>query len=128
MAVHKKEIEVLTDLSDLFGRALVSFCFFFKRLTSWFRNYTIDASLQSLLLQEEAVLVPDEVRYLGVKLVALHAALKQAIDVLVVRVRRERQSSAIVHVLLEFRGLVEAELVNRHFLLFALDVVIFFVL
>lgn len=97
-------------------------------LSSWARNYTVDAALEGFFLQEKAVFVPDKVRYLGVELVTLHTPLKQTVDVLVVRVSSEGESSAVVHVLLEFWRLVETELVHSDFLLLALDVVIFFVL
>jgi len=60
--------------------------------------------------------------------VALHAALEQRRDVAVVGVGREGKSAAVVHEFLELGGLVEAELVDGHLLLLALDVIIFLVL
>lgn len=123
-AINK--IEVLTDRSNLLDRPLV--CFIFTVLTRWSRNNAVDAALKCFLLQEKAVLVPNKVRYFGVKLVSLHAALEQTVDVLVVGVGRECKAAAVIHVLLEFRWLVEAEFVDRDLLLLALDVVIFFVL
>ena len=70
----------------------------------------------------------NKVRDLWVKLVALHAPLKQVVDVLVVGVSRECKPAAVVHVLLEFGRLIETELVDSDLLLLALDVVIFLVL
>ena len=58
---------------------------------------------------------------------ALHAALEQREDVAIVRVGREGQSTAVVHEFLELGRLVQAELINGDLLLFALDVIIFFV-
>ena len=58
---------------------------------------------------------------------AFHAALEETEDVAVVGVGRERQTSAVVHELLELGGLVEAEFVDGDLLLLALDVIIFFV-
>ena len=59
---------------------------------------------------------------------ALHAALEQRKNVTVVGVSRKWQPAAVVHELLILGGLVEAELVYGNLLLFALDVIIFFVL
>ena len=47
-------------------------------------------SLDGLLLESEAVLVPDEVRRARIELVSLHAALEQANNVAVVGVLSER--------------------------------------
>ena len=84
--------------------------------------------LDCLLLQHQPVLVPDEIRLLGVESVALHAALEQVDDVRVVGVLSERQAAAVVHELLELVGLVSAELVDGDLLLLLLNVRIFFLL
>lgn len=99
-----------------------------RALTRGLGNDPVDAALKGFLLEEETVLVPDEVGHLGVELVALHAALKKVQDVFVIRVGREREAAAVVHVLLELGRLVQTELVDRDLLLLALDVIIFFVL
>lgn len=78
-------------------------------------------------LEEKAVLVPDEVRRAKLEVVALHAALEQAEDVAIVGVCGEGQTTAIVHELLELGRLVQAQFVDGHLLLFALDVIIFLV-
>ena len=59
---------------------------------------------------------------------SLHATLEQVDDVLVVRIGREGESSAVVHEFFEFGRLVQAELIHCHFSLLALDVIIFLVL
>ena len=79
-------------------------------------------------LQEKAILIPDEVWRAQLKVVALHAALEEREDVAVVGVGCERQPTAVVHELLELGRLVQAELIDGHLLLLALDVIIFFVL
>lgn len=84
--------------------------------------------LQRFLLQHKAVLVPNEVGGLGIELVAVHAGLEQLEDVPVVGVRGERERTAVLHVLLELSGLVQAQFVDRHLLLLALDVVVLLVL
>jgi len=121
---------LLTGPSDL--SALVGLIRFFIAivwiLSNGFRNDAVNASFERLFLQEKAVLVPNEVRDLRVELVAFHAAFEQAVDVLVVGICRECKASAVVHVLFEFRRLVEAEFVDSDLLLLSFDVVIFFVL
>ena len=59
---------------------------------------------------------------------ALHAALKQGEDVAIVGVGCEGQPAAVVHKLLELGRLVDTELIDCNLLLFALDVIIFFIL
>jgi len=77
--------------------------------------------LDSLFLEHESILVPDEVGRLRVESVLLHAALEQANDVAVVWVLGETQASAVVHELSEFLGLVLAELIDCGLLLLLLD-------
>ena len=84
--------------------------------------------LESLLLEEETVFVPDEVGRLHVVVVALHAAFEETQDEAVVGVSSEAQPAAVLHEFLELAGLVHAEFVDSDFLLFALDVIIFFIL
>lgn len=83
--------------------------------------------LQGLLLEEEAVLVPDEIRCLNVEVVTLHATLEQIEDVAVVGVGSETKTAAVLHEFFEFSWLVHAELIYGHFLLFSPDVIIFLV-
>jgi len=56
----------------------------------------------------------------------LHAAFKQADYVAVVRILREAKTATVVHKLLEFLGLVAAEILNRRLLLLLLDVGVLF--
>lgn len=84
--------------------------------------------LKGLLLEDEAVLVPNEVRGLHVEGVALHAAFEKGEDVAVVGVRGEGQGAAVLHKLLELGGLVQAELVYGDLFLLALNVVVLLVL
>ena len=88
----------------------------------------VDAALEGFLLEEQAVLVPNEVGNFGVKFVTLHASFEQIDNVLVVRVGCEGEASAIVHELLELGRLVQTELIDGNLLLLALDVIIFFIL
>ena len=84
--------------------------------------------LERFLLQEKAVFVPDEIGRLGVEVVAFHAALEKAEDVFEIRIACERETAAVVHVLFEFKRLVQTELVDGYLLLLALDIIILFVL
>jgi len=84
--------------------------------------------LQRNLLELQAVLVPNEVRGFRVELVTFHASFEQREDVSVVRVSRETQRTAILHVLFKFDGLVHAELVKSNLLFLLLNVVVLFVL
>ena len=84
--------------------------------------------LEGLLLKDKAVLVPDEVGYLGVPAVLLHAAFKQAEDELVVGVLSELEFAAIVHELTELLGVALAQLVDSDLQLLLLDVVVLLVL
>lgn len=59
---------------------------------------------------------------------SFHAALKLREDEAVVRIRSEAELATVEHKLFKFGGLVQAELVNRNFHLFALDVVVLLVL
>ena len=83
--------------------------------------------LEGLPLEEESVLIPNEVRRSQIEVVALHAALEQAQDVPVVWVGLKRKPAAVIHELLELRGLVQAKILDGDFLLLSLDVVVFFV-
>jgi len=84
--------------------------------------------LQGLLLENQTVLVPGKIWGLQVETVTLHARVEQVEDVPVVGVVREAQLSAVAHELLELLGLVLAEFLNGHLLLFSLNVVVLFVL
>ena len=101
------------------------YCFWV--LLRWLVDDAHHGLLERLPFEEEAVLVPDEVGRAQLEVVALHAALEQRQDVAIVGVGREGQAAAVVHELLEFGRLVQAEFVDGHLLLLALDVIIFFV-
>ena len=83
---------------------------------------------ERLPLQEQTVFVPDEVDSAKIESMSLHTALEQRQYIAIVRFRRERESSTVAHELFELGGLVQAELVDSHLFLFALDVVILLVL
>lgn len=108
--------------------SLVFLSITWRLLLSWLLNCPHNVLFQSLLLQNQTVLVPNEVWRLGVEVVALHAAIKQVQDVSVVWVVREFKTSAVLHELFELNWLVQAQLVDGHLLLFSLDVVVFLVL
>lgn len=91
-------------------------------------DYAHHVLLERFFLQEKAVFVPDEIGRLRVEVVALHAAFEKTEDVFEVRIAREREPAAVVHVLFEFKRLVQAELVDGYLLLLALDIIILFVL
>ena len=84
--------------------------------------------LEGLLLENKAVLVPDEVGHLGIPAVLLHAALEEAEHVLVVGVLGELELAAVVHELAELLGVALAQLVHSDLQLLLLDVVVLFVL
>ena len=84
--------------------------------------------LQSLSLQLQTVLVPDEIGNAGVEVVTLTALLEQVDDVVVVRLSCEAKSATVRHEFLVLRRVVEAKVIEGDFLLLALDCVIFFVL
>ena len=97
-------------------------------LRCWFLERTHHVLFEGLLLEYEAVLVPNEVWSLGVEVVAVHAIIEQVQDVTVVGVICELQGSAVLHELFELNGLVQAQLVDGDLLLLSFNVVIFFVL
>ena len=78
--------------------------------------------LDGLLLENQPVLVPDEIRGLCVNFVLLHAALKQVNDETVVWILGEAQISAVIHELLKLLRLVFAEFFNRNLLFLLLDI------
>ena len=100
----------------------------FRRRSCRLVNDAHHGLLECLSFEEEAVLVPDKVWRAQLEIVSLHAALEERKNVAVVRVCREAESAAIVHELLELGWLIQAEFVDGHLLLLALDVIIFFVL
>ena len=81
--------------------------------------------LDSLFLQNKSVLVPNKIGVLRIEPILLHAALKEANDVAIVRVLCEAQASAVVHEFSEFFWLILAKIVNGSLLLFLLDGCIF---
>ena len=100
------------------------------RLAGLVRGLVDDAHhrlLECLPLEEKAVLVPDEVGCAQLEVVALHATLEEREDIAVIGICCKGETSAVVHVLFEFRGLVHAQLINSDLLLLALDVIIFLV-
>ena len=115
---------------DSLGRLLLALVFLFLSFlfAGRFGDHLHHALLEAFLLEEQAVLVPDEVRVLDVEVVTLHAPFEKLDDVLVVGVLGEGEAAAVVHELFEFGRLVQAQLVDGHLLLLALDVIIFLVL
>lgn len=93
-----------------------------------FVNDLHEVLLKSLLLHDESVLIPYEVRHLGVPLVLAHAPFEQADDVVVVRLFGELQFAAVVHEVLEFVRVPFAQLFYGGFELLLLDVVVLLVL
>jgi hypothetical protein len=75
-----------------------------------------------LLLKCESILVPDEIRLLGVESVTLHAAFEEADNVRIVRILSKAQSSAVVHEFTEFFRLVLAQFLYGHLFLLFLDI------
>ena len=59
---------------------------------------------------------------------AFHAPLKKRKNVAIIGVSSKGKSTAVVHKLLELRRLVKTKLIDGHFLLLALDVIIFLIL
>ena len=79
-------------------------------------------SLYGLFFQDQSILVPNEIWVFGVEAVSLHASLKQANDVAIVRVLSEGQASAVMHEFLEFFWLILAKLLDFGLLFLLLDV------
>ena len=84
--------------------------------------------LECFLLEDQAVLVPDEIRNLGVPAVLLHAALEQPQYVLVIRIFGELKLAAVVHELTELLWVALTELIHSNFELLLFDIVVLFVL
>lgn len=84
--------------------------------------------LESLFLEHQSVLIPNEVWNLGIPAVLLHAPFEQTEDEVVVRFFCELQLSAVVHEFLELVRMSLAQLVNSDLQLLLLDVVVLFVL
>ena len=84
--------------------------------------------LEVLPLHLQPVLVPDEVWLSDVKSISLTAPFKQVVEVFVVWISNERETSAVHHVVLKLYWLVHAQFINCNFLLLSLDVVIFLLL
>ena len=59
--------------------------------------------------------------------VALHATFEKRENVAIIGVGSEGKSTAVVHKFLELRRMIQAKLIDSHFLLLALNVIIFFV-
>jgi hypothetical protein len=84
--------------------------------------------LESLLFEHKTVLVPDEVGNLRVPTILLHATLKETKDVLIVGILGELEFAAVVHELAEFFRVALAQLIDGHFELLLLNVVVLLVL
>jgi hypothetical protein len=84
--------------------------------------------LECLLLKDEAVLVPDEIRHLGVPAVLFHASLEQPKHKFVIWIFSKLQLAAIVHELTELLWVALAQLVYCDLELLLLNVVVLFVL
>lgn len=82
---------------------------------------------QCFLFQHQSVLVPNKVRRFQVEAIALHARVEKVQNVPIVWVICEAELAAVAHELFEFLGLVLTKLLDRHFLLLALDVVVLLV-
>ena len=98
------------------------------QLLDWLADDLHEVLLESLLLKDEAILVPDEVGHLGVPTVLLHAAFEQPEHVLVIGVLGELELSAVVHELAELFGVALAQLVHGDLELLLLDIVVLFIL
>lgn len=98
------------------------------QLLDWLADHLHQVLLEGLLLEDKAVLVPDEVRHFRVPSVLLHASFKQPEHVLVIGVLCELELAAIVHELAELLWMALAQLVHSDFQLLLLDIVVLFVL
>ena len=92
------------------------------------RNNGKHAIFERLLVLAQPVLLPGEVKYLGVKIVALHALVKEADTELVVRVLLELQRATVLHIFFKLDRVAAAELVEGRLQLLFLDVLILLVL
>jgi hypothetical protein len=109
--------------------ALVLFFFVLWLLrVRWLLQRTHHVLLKGLLLEHQAILVPNKVWRLQVEAVSLHATLELAENESVVGVSSEAQRPAVQHEFLKLYGLVKAKLLDSDLLLLALNVIVFFVL
>ena len=83
---------------------------------------------QSFLVLAEAVLLPSVIEYARVKVVSLHALLKEANTGTVVGLLLESQRTAVLHELFELAWVAIAEIVQRGFNFLFLNVIVLFVL
>ncbi len=97
-------------------------------LLDWLGDNFHQVLLQLLLLEHEPVLVPNEVRHLGVPTILLHATLKESQNILIVWILSELELSAIVHEILEFLWVAFAEFIDSDLKLLLFDVVVLLVL
>lgn len=119
---------VLVKLLGGFGLSLLFPGLLVLQLLDRLADDLHEVLLECLFLEHQAVLVPDEVRHLGVPAVLLHAALEQPQDILVIGVLGELQFAAVVHEFAELLGVALAQLVHGDFELLLLDVVVLLVL
>ena len=105
---------------------LISFiCFVFVLFGRFLVNNIHHLPLDRFFLENKSILVPDEIRVLCIKPILLHATLKEANDVAVIRVLCEAQTSAIMHELSEFFWLIFAKVIDSCLLLFLLNGCVF---
>ena len=84
--------------------------------------------LHVFLLKNKSILIPNEIRCLGVNVVLLHAAFEQIDDEGVVWILGKGQIAAVVHELSELFWAVLAKVFDSDFLLLFLNVSILFFL
>ena len=84
--------------------------------------------LERLLVLAQTVLLPSVVEHRAIKVVPLHAVLKEGETGAVVWLLLELERAAVLHVLAELGGMTTAQLFKRSLNLLFLDVVVLLVL
>lgn len=117
---------VLVKLADFF-LLFITYFFIFKPLDGLADDFH-KVLLQSLLLQNQSVLVPYEIGHLRIPSILLHTALKEPQNIFVVRVLSELELATVVHELAEFLGVTLAQLIDGNLELLLLDIVVLLIL
>lgn len=119
---------VLVKLLGSFGLSLLFASLLVLQLLDRLADDLHQVLLEGFFFEHKAVLVPDEIRHLGVPPVLFHASFEQPQNVLVVGVFSELQLAAVVHEFAELLGMALAQLVHSDFELLLLDVVVLLIL
>ena len=120
-------LQLLLDLQGFLVQQLTYLLIFLFLLGLLLDNIHY-AALECFFVSEQSVLLPGEIRALGIKAMSCYASVENPIDNSIVRVLFELQRSAVLHEFLELRGLSFAQFVQTGLQLLLLDIAIFLIL